>query len=535
MQMKRRIVEIIVVSALVSGLMLPFLGKPFHSDDVFYIEITKAVVQDPCRPYSFMINWGWDGIPASGFKDFNPPLFNYLLAPVWKKWGASEVPLHLAALLFVFSAVLSFYFLCSEIGIKPFIPTLVFLSVPFFAVGTNLMLDTPVLGLAIPSVLFFVMGVKREKLWPLILSGVMFSLAVLTKYSALALLMPFFIYPFLSKKFRHIIPFAIGLAVFLIWNLYCFYAYGEPHFMNSHVDDPLSLYALFFFNLLALVMVIGMTIPYAALIIRRGVAFYFSLMCGMDTGIIYYLIDRGMESLINGILVGAGVFLGFYLLIYISGHLELKKKGRYFAVMNDHFFVFMILWTAMVVIMNLFFTPFIALRNIIFMYPALIIILFKYTLLPKIAAKKMYIVIGCMLVVHVALAYADFRYARSYKNAAGHLKQTYHNRTVWYFGHWGWQYYADAAGFKQWSRLNARTAKGDIVILPQNIPNQKMTDELKGKLVKIDSLTDELVWLPIRSQGKLSHAGFYGSAITRPAYTLSFKPLEVFDIYEVVQ
>src|SRR5208282_552631 len=198
-----------------------FLGKPFHIDDPFYIEITKAVVHDPLKPYSFMINAG--DITTNGFGTLNPPLFSYFLAPVLDKWGANEVPLHLVALLFAFSAVLSFYFLCSEIGLKPLIPTLLFLSVPFFAVGTNLMLDTPVLGLAIPSVLFFMAGVKREKLWLFIFSGVLFSFAVLTKYSAIALFVPFFVYPFLSKKPRHIIPFAIGLAVFLLWNIYCFY------------------------------------------------------------------------------------------------------------------------------------------------------------------------------------------------------------------------------------------------------------------------------------------------------------------------
>lgn len=511
--------------------MLPLLGKALHIDDGFYIEITKAVVHDPYRPYSFVINWG--DLPANGFKDLNPPLFSYFLAPVWAKCGASEVPLHLVALLFAFSAVLSFYFLCIEMGIRPLIPTLVFLSVPFLAVGTNLMLDTPALGLAIPSVLFFIAGVKREKLWLLILSGVMFSLAVLTKYSAIALFVPFFVYPFLSKKFRHIIPFTIGLAVFLLWNIYCFYIYGEPHFMNSHVVGKLGFYRLFIFQPLVFVMVIGMTLPYAVFIIRRGLIFYLALLYSIEMSIAYILKNRGFESFVNSFLVGAGVFLGFYLLIYILSHIELKKKGRCLAILNDPFFIFMVLWVVMIIIMNLFFTPFVALRNVIFMYPALIIIMFRYTLFSKIAAKKIYVIIGCMLMVHAALAYVDFRYAQSYKNAAERLKEAYKNRTVWYFGHWGWQYYAGAAGFNQWSKLNAGTIKGDIVIVPQNVSKQKMTDELKDKLRLIESLTYELSWLPIRSQSKLSHAGFYLSDIWQPTYTLSFKPLEVVDVYEV--
>jgi len=531
--MNRRIVEIIVISVLLLGIMIPFLGKPFHIDDPFYIEITKSVVQDPLKPYSFMINSG--DITSSGFGDFNPPLFSYFLAPVWDKWGASEVPLHLVALLFAFSAVLSFYFLCSEIGLKPLIPTLVFLSVPFFAVGTNLMLDTPVLGLTIPSVLFFVAGVKREKLWPFIFSGVLFSLAVLTKYSAIALFVPFFVYPFLSKKPRHIIPFAIGLAVFLLWNIYCFYVYGKPHFMNSYVVSNKYTLDHVIHNPLVFVMIIGMSLPYAVFIIRRGWPLYFSLMCGLGTCIGYFLDHQGIESLVNSFLVGGGVFLGFYLLIYVSGYIELKKKGRYFAIMNDPFFIFMAFWITMIIIMNMFFTPFIALRNVFFMYPALIIIMFKYTLFSKIAAKKMYIAIGCMLMVHVALAYADLRYAQSYRNAAECLKKTYNDRTVWYFGVWGWQYYADAAGFNQWSKLNARTKKGDIVIVPQNVGKPKMTDDLKNKLKKVESLTYELSWLPIRSHSALSHAGFYCTAVLRPTYSLSFKPLEIIDIYEVVK
>lgn len=531
--MKRRIVEIIIISALISGLMLPFLGKPVHMDDGFYLEITKAVVKNPCKPYSFMINWG--EVSGSGFGDFNPPLFSYFLAPARAKWGPSEVPLHLVALLFAFSAVLSFYFLCSEIGIRPLIPTLVFLSSPFFAVGTNLMIDTPVLGLAIPSVLFFIVGVKREKLWPLILSGLLFSLAVLTKYSALALFVPFFVYPLLSKKPGFMIPFATGLAVFLLWNIYCIVVYGQPHFMNTTAMNKFDVY-VFLFNPFVLLMIIGMTLPYAFFIIRRGFAFYLSLLSGMGIGLFYFLLlNRDIESLINGCLVGISVFFGLYLFIFISGHIELKNKGKYFVVLNDNLFIFMALWIVMIIIMNLFFTPFVAFRYLVFMYPALIIIMFKYTVFSKIAAKNMYIVIGCMFVIHAALAYADFRYARTYKNAAEFLQGQYHDRIVWYLGHHGWQYYADAAGFHQWSKLNDRTAKGDIVIIPQNVFKQRMTDELKYKIRKVESLKYELPWLPIRSQGKLSHAGFYGSVITNPTYSLSFAPLEIVDIYEVVK
>jgi len=530
--MKRRITEIIIVSILLLGIMLPFLGKPFQADDIFYIETAKAIVQDPFRPFSFMINWG--DVPASGFGVLNPPLFSYFLAPVWAKWGGSEVPLHLVALLFAFSAVLSFYFLCRELDIRPLIPTLVFLSVPFLAVGTNLMLDTPVLGLAIPAVLFFVAGVNREKLWPLIVSGVLLSAAVLTKYSTLALFVPLFLYPLLSKKPAHILPFVIGFTVFLLWNIYCMYVYGKPHFMNSNFVGQYNIY-VFFFNPFVIMMIIGMTLPYAVLVIQRGFALNLSFLCGIETGFFsFMLLNKSIESLMNSILTGAGVFLGLYLLLYVSSQIKLKKVRGYFAILNDHVFIFMTLWIVMIIIMELFFTPNITFRNVIFMYPALIILMFKYSGFSKIKAKKMYIAIGCMLMIHIALAYADLQYAQTYKNAAESLRQKYNDRTVWYLGHYGWQYYANAAGFHQWSKLN-RVGKGDIVIIPQNVFKQRLTNELKDQLRKIESLTYELSWLPIRSHGSLSHGGFYTSAITYPTYALSFKPLEVIDIYEVVK
>ena len=532
--MKRLMAEIILISVLFLGIMLPFLGKPFHIDDGFYIEIAKAIVHDPFRPYSFMINWG--EVPASSFGTYNPPLFSYFLAPVWAKWGSSEVPLHLVALLFAFSAVLSFYFLCREIGIKPLTPTLVFLSVPFLAVGTNLMIDTPALGLAIPSVLFFVVGVQREKLWPLILSGVLFSLAFLTKYSALALFAPFFIYPFLSKKPGHMIPFVIGFAVFLLWNIYCFYIYGRPHFMNTHVVGAQTIYYLLL-SPFTFVMIIGMTLPYAILIIRPGLIFYFSLLFGTIASAIYLLVlNKELEYLLNGLLAGAGVFLGTYLLLYLASHLELKKKGSYFTVTNDGLFIFMVLWIVMIVIMNLFFTPFVAFRYAFFMYPALIIIMFKYSIFSKITGKTMYMVITCMIVVHLSLAYADFRHAQSYKNAAERFKKTYHDKTVWFLGHHGWHCYADAAGFKKWSKLDTRTlVRGDIVIIPRYGFKQAMTEDLKSKLKNTDSVRYELAWLPVRSHSDLSHAGFYASDIWRPPYIFSLKPLEVMDVYEVVR
>jgi hypothetical protein len=213
----------------------------------------------------------------------------------------------------------------------------------------------------------------------------------------------------------------------------------------------------------------------------------------------------------------------------------LKKKGLFFVVLNEPVFIFMALWIMMIMIMILFFTPNIAVRNVVFMYPPLIILMFGYTPFSAVAEKKIYTVVCIMLSIHFALAYADFKYAQTYKDAAPRLMEIYKNRTVWYLGHYGWQHYADKAGFHQWSKLNDRTAKGDIVIIPQHVFKQRITDELKDKIKKVNSLTYELSWQPIRSHGTLSHGCFYTSVLTYPTYSLSCKPLEVIDIYEVMK
>jgi len=68
---------------------------------------------------------------------------------------------------------------------------------------------------------------------------------------------------------------------------------------------------------------------------------------------------------------------------------------------------------------------------------------------------------------------ADYKWANSARSAAAEICKTFENtgRTVWFQGHWGFQYYMEAAGGKAIDFKNLKLTKEDIIIIPLNNTN----------------------------------------------------------------
>jgi hypothetical protein len=66
---------------LLTGLSLPFVGKPVHIDDANFVAMARHVRVDPGQPLDFLINW--QGSTERAFDVLsNPPGIAYWLAPV---------------------------------------------------------------------------------------------------------------------------------------------------------------------------------------------------------------------------------------------------------------------------------------------------------------------------------------------------------------------------------------------------------------------------------------------------------------------
>lgn len=223
----KRLWYVALAAALAVG--LPFLNKPFHIDDPFVLRVAEQICRDPLRPFSAEFNWFSDPEPIFDITT-NPPFLSYWLAPVLAVFGPSEIALHLAMLPFLIvlaaaSAWLSLRFAGGSIW-----PVLFIVFSPAVVVSTNIMRDVPATALATAAVALFVAGTDRDSWGRVVAGGFLAGLAMVTKYSALILVVVLAFYPLVQRKPRFLAGLVVGLGVLGCWYLQNHLVHGRVHF-----------------------------------------------------------------------------------------------------------------------------------------------------------------------------------------------------------------------------------------------------------------------------------------------------------------
>ncbi len=81
--------------------------------------------------------------------------------------------------------------------------------------------------------------------------------------------------------------------------------------------------------------------------------------------------------------------------------------------------------------------------------------------------------LAASVAVALMVAWADFCFANSGRRAAREIAATLapHGRTVWFQGHWGFQYYLRATGAREISLKHPQSVAGDFLVIPRNNTN----------------------------------------------------------------
>jgi hypothetical protein len=115
-------------------------------------------------------------------------------------------------------------------------------------------------------------------------------------------------------------------------------------------------------------------------------------------------------------------------------------------------------------------------------------------------------------------------------------KQAKADSTVWFGGHWGWQWYAQKVGMRQYDSWNSILESGDYLVMPLVERQWWIKPENWAYLVPVDKLTvvsTPATFVRIMTNWPFSPAGFY--AVGEPQHlpwTILNSPLEEFTIYE---
>ncbi|MFA5251501.1 MAG: glycosyltransferase family 39 protein, partial [Phycisphaerae bacterium] len=457
----------------------------------------KQIQSNPANFYGFNINWYGIVEPMSNITK-NPPLTCYYIALVAKLFGWSEIALHLAFLIPALATTLGSFYLAKQLCSRPMLAVMAGVLTPAFVVSsTNVMCDTMMLAFWVWAVASWVWGMDKNKWSGLLISAVLIGPCALTKYFGMSLVLLLFIYSVVKKRkigtwvLYLLIPVVVlGLYQWVTFKLYgrglltdaASYASKERWILNPGLK-------LLWGGLLGLAFTGGSmatVLFYAPLlwlwsrrILISGVALMGVLLFSLClVGEISDVIIRFGNLIRWDILLQFGVMSlgGFYIICIAAADLykcrDCKSLLLFLWVLGTFVFASFVNWTVNV-------------RSILPMVPAVGILLVRIIDRQsktgrQIASWRVSWPLIPAVIISLSVCWADYTLAGTMRDAVKTIYKTYENRqlgTIWFQGHWGFQYYMEARGAKAQDFDDSRPITGDMIIVPMNNTDLKLLSE----------------------------------------------------------
>jgi 4-amino-4-deoxy-L-arabinose transferase-like glycosyltransferase len=458
---------------------VPFLTKAFHIDDPLFVWTAQHLRDHPLDFYGFDVNWSGLVRPMSQITK-NPPLASYYLALAGSILGWSEPALHLAMLLPALGAIAGAYVLARELCARPGEAALVAAFTPaFFVSSTTLMCDVPMLCAFVWAIVLWRRGIRSGHNGPLAASSVCVSLAALLKYFGIALVPLLFAYAFFRQR---------RVGAWAAWLLFPLAVLGGYQWLTGNLygqglaSDAAS-YALSRSGLalgpgkilVGLVFAGGCYLPllFHAPRLWKGRALLAGAAVALITaGVLAWTGGVGGHALVDehgrrwSIILHAAVFL-----VLGAGLVALAISDAVSA--RDEDAILLALWVLGTLAFGSFFNWTVNARSLLPMAPAVGILLVRAAdrrgLLSAPAAWRSS-ALALTAVAALVLGLADLRLADAARQAAADLAAKLPGESVWFEGHWGFQYYAQQRGFRAVDLRSTRLRRGEVVVLPRNSP-----------------------------------------------------------------
>jgi hypothetical protein len=124
---------------------------------------------------------------------------------------------------------------------------------------------------------------------------------------------------------------------------------------------------------------------------------------------------------------------------------------------------------------------------------------------------RIVLLLAVMVLLAFLVTWADYRLANTARDAAIRIGTQYvkDGRTLWFQGHWGFQYYMEKEGAKPLDMKSPIAAPGDILVIPSNNTNVYAVNKYQMSLI------DTIKLIPaswITTMSPVLGAGFYWDA-----------------------
>jgi 4-amino-4-deoxy-L-arabinose transferase-like glycosyltransferase len=492
--------------------LLPFAGKAFHVDDSLFVWAGRHMQTQWWDPYGFEVNWYGTAMPMHEVTK-NPPLACAYIALIGFLAGENEFALHLGFLAPAIAAVLGTYALARQLTDRPFYSALAALFTPVFIVSsTTVMCDVLLLALWVWAVVLWMRGLENNRPLILALASFLIGVGVLAKYFGLALI-PLLLAYSVTRKGKPgwwLVYLLIPVVVVALYEYWTRRLYGHglllDAFSYTSQAESRTIKGLCFKTLTTIGFAGGcytIVLILAPLLWQRRTWLWAGLGAIILSAAIWML-----QVMLPAYVTSIRPWFAFQWVFFVLGGLgvlalPLLDLKRY----KNAESLLLLLWvfgTFLFCVLNWTINA----RSILPMAPAVAILLLRRLEVRGLSTKVPWgFAAAALLSLFVSIA--DYQLASSARVAARTIKERFANSsaaTVWFQGHWGFQYYAQENGLRAFDSRLSRVRSGDLLVLPFN--NTNLVPIPKDRAERLTVL-DVPVFPWLATMSRPVGAGFY--------------------------
>jgi len=514
-QHQRRQLAIVAVATALA--LAPFVTKPFHIDDPLFVWSAKQIQRAAGAFYSFQVNWyGTTQSAADVIK--NPPLASYYISLVAYFFGWSEVTLHLAFVIPAIACTTGVYRLARRLCSTPLLPALCLLVTPAFVVSsTNLMCDTMLLALWIWSVVFWLEGLDRQSGIKLTCAAFLIGIAGLTKYFGICLIPLLFVHGIAAKRKLGVwcIVFVLPILMFAVYESYTRHLYGHGLML-----DAVRYAGRFSHRNFSAYTISGLAFTGGCILIPLFFAHLLwsnaKIIGGFAIAMLCWLLFAGTRpaSLLGGlppaslnyIIPQIALFAVVGMIVLLLPSIDAWKSRNPDSLL-------LLFWVGGTFVFATFLNWTVNARSVLPMAPAIAVALSRrldQVMARRQVAPRLFWPLLPIAAVTLVVTLADFRLASANRAAAYALnaKRPSSLGSLWFQGHWGFQYYMEAVGAQPLDIEHGVVENGDLLAVPPAAPN---IYSLPSEVLRLVDAVEMPAVSGVSAMGRSLGAGFYSS------------------------
>jgi 4-amino-4-deoxy-L-arabinose transferase-like glycosyltransferase len=559
-----------VVTVVCLAGLLPFVDKAFHIDDTLFLRVARQIHEHPTDFYGFRIIWYFTEKPMAQITK-NPPLAAYFTALVTSVWGWGELPLHLAFLVPALGVAWGSYYLAQRFCSRPALAAIIGMLTPAFLVSsTSIMCDTMMLAFWLWAMICWDRGISQRRAGLLIAAALLIGLGFLTKYFAVSLIPLLFAYSWRLRRRPWgwwLLPLLIPVAIMAGYQWLTHRLYDQDLFSDAinyakEVQHKSSHFASLWDKLVIGLTFAGGCLASAAFFFpwlwsRRGVGLWL-VAIGCLVYVLYIrghlgpfkLVLHGEEDIPDSVRWSAILQIGL-LAIAGAGVLALALMDLW--ERRDPSSLLLFLWVFGTFIFTAFVNWTVNARSIFPAAPAVgILVVRRLERLQRLSAGwiqwRLMAPVAGAAILSMLVARADYQFANSARQAALEIHHRFADLpgTIWFEGHWGFQYYMEEHGAHILDTDTMHCEPGDLAVLPLNNCDLYMlpadsTEKIEPSVVVPTSAWD---WtskvfgghpLGIATMHPILLAGFYATGFGPLPFVFGDVPKDEYVLYQVTK